>query len=119
MNKGKLKVTCTALHESGKGIVNIKGKDYLVSNLLEGETATVEIIKTKHKTFVNVVKIEKESKHRVKPECLYYSECGGCQLQHMSHEAQDNFKQRLVENLLKSYGKVNDILPTDERTLLL
>ncbi|MBP1916583.1 23S rRNA (uracil1939-C5)-methyltransferase [Lederbergia galactosidilyticus] len=114
MNKGKLKVTCTALHESGKGIVNIKGKDYLVSNLLEGETATVEIIKTKHKTFVNVVKIEKESKHRVKPECLYYSECGGCQLQHMSHEAQDNFKQRLVENLLKSYGKVNDILPMKE-----
>ncbi|MFK4998446.1 hypothetical protein ACI2OX_17315 [Bacillus sp. N9] len=59
MNKGKLKVTCIGLHESGKGIINIKGKDYLVSNLLEGETAIVEIIKTKHKTSVNVVKIEK------------------------------------------------------------
>ncbi|MBS4209548.1 23S rRNA (uracil(1939)-C(5))-methyltransferase RlmD [Bacillus sp. FJAT-50079] len=114
MNKGKLKVKCIGLHESGKGIINIKGKDYLVSNLLEGETAIVETIKTPKKVSVNVIKIEKESKDRVKPECTYYSKCGGCQLQHMSPEAQDNFKQKLVENLLGSYCKVNDILTMKE-----
>lgn len=114
MNKGKLTVTCTGLHESGKGIINIKEKKFLVSNLLEGETAIVKTIKNKNETSVRVIKIEKESRDRVKPECLYYGKCGGCQLQHMSHEAQDNFKQRLVENLLGAYCKVNDILTMKE-----
>lgn len=114
MNKGKLKVRCTGLHESGKGMVRIKGKEYLVSNLLEGETAIVEMKRTKHKTFVNLIRIEKESKDRVKPPCVYYGTCGGCQLQHMSTEAQDHFKQKLVENLLGSYCKVNKIITMKE-----
>ena len=45
---------------------------------------------------------------------MYYGECGGCQLQHMSQEAQDQFKQKLVENLLKPFGKVNRILTIKE-----
>lgn len=114
MSKGTLKVKCTGLHESGKGIVKIKGKEYLVPRLLAGETAIVEMKRTKYKTFVNLVKVENESKDRVKPPCIYYGECGGCQLQHMSQEAQDQFKQKLVENLLKPFGKVNPILSMKE-----
>ncbi len=110
MSKGTLKVKCIGLHESGKGIVKIKGKEYLVPRLLAGETAIVDMKRTKYKTFVNLVKVENESKERVKPPCIYYGECGGCQLQHMSQQAQDQFKQKLVEDLLKPFGKVNRIL---------
>ncbi len=114
MNKEKIKVKCTGIDENGKGIVNIKGRDYFVSNLLEGETAIVEVIQNKDITSVNVIKIEEESKDRVKPICPYYSKCGGCQIQHLSYEAQGKFKQRLVEDLLGSYCKVNDILTMKE-----
>lgn len=114
MNKGKLQVKCTGLDESGKGIVRMEGKEYLVSNLLPGETAIVALKRTKYKTFMDVIHIVDKSKDRVKAPCIYYGKCGGCQLQHMSGRAQDNFKQTLVEDLLKPFGKVNRILTMKE-----
>ena len=114
MKKQKTKVTCIGLDENGKGIVNIKGKEYFVSNLLPNETAIVEMKRTKYRTFIDVVKIEKASKDRVQAPCIHYGYCGGCQLQHMSQQAQDNFKQKIVVNLLKSFGKVQRIITMEE-----
>ena len=72
MKKQKTKVTCIGLDENGKGIVNIKGKEYFVSNLLPNETAIVEMKRTKYRTFIDVVKIEKASKDRVQAPCIHY-----------------------------------------------
>lgn len=40
------------------------------------------------------------SKDRVMPECPVARQCGGCQLQMMSYEAQLHFKERKVYNNL-------------------
>lgn len=114
MNKEKIKVKCIGIDENGKGIVKIKGKDFYVSNLLEDEVAIVEISRNKYGEFAKVVKIEEESKDRIKPKCPYFNKCGGCQLQHMSYERQSKFKQTKVENLLGSFCKVNPILTMKE-----
>ena len=57
-----------------------------------------------------MVRIEEKSKDRVVPACTYFSQCGGCQLQHLSYKGQAEFKQKNVEKLMKKYHKVNDIL---------
>ncbi|WFF73646.1 23S rRNA (uracil(1939)-C(5))-methyltransferase RlmD [Proteiniclasticum sp. QWL-01] len=46
----------------------------------------------------------------VKPPCIYYERCGGCQLQHLSNESQNQVKQEIAEKYLSSFGKVEDIL---------
>lgn len=114
MKKEQLTVKCIGVDEEGKGIVNIKGRDIYISNLLEGETAVVEIAQNKNITTANLVKIEEYSKDRVKPPCPYSGKCGGCQIQHMSYEAQGRFKQTQIEDLMTPYCKVNDILTMQE-----
>lgn len=50
----------------------------------------------------------------VEPPCVYYDRCGGCQLQHLSNEAQNLYKQDMVERLLGKFGKVEDIIVMDK-----
>ena len=50
----------------------------------------------------------------VKPPCIYYDRCGGCQLQHLSNDSQNQYKQDIVDRLLGKFGKVEDIIAMDE-----
>jgi 23S rRNA (uracil1939-C5)-methyltransferase len=114
MNNEEVKVKCIGMDEEGKGIVKIKGQEVHVSNLIEGETAVVEVIRKKNYTTARVVRVEEKSKDRVEPQCPHYSQCGGSQLQHLSSQAQAEFKQKSIEKLMKPYQKVNNILTMDE-----
>jgi 23S rRNA (uracil1939-C5)-methyltransferase len=106
----QVRVKCTEMDKEGKGIIKIKGKEIHVPNLIEGETAEVEVTQKRNFTNAKVIRIEESSKNRVKPMCQYFNQCGGCQLQHLSNEGQAEFKQNTVEKLMKKYHKVNDIL---------
>lgn len=57
--------------------------------------------------------MSKDLNKYVEPPCKYYEKCGGCQLQHLSNEAQNLYKQSLVERLLGKFGKVEDIIVMD------
>lgn len=48
-----------------------------------------------------------------KPPCIYYEQCGGCQLQHLTNESQNQLKQETAEKYLASFGKVEKILTMD------
>ncbi|CAK7035397.1 23S rRNA (uracil(1939)-C(5))-methyltransferase RlmD [Tissierella sp.] len=114
MNKERLKVKCIGIDEEGKGIVKLKGKEFHIANLLEDETAIIEVVKNKNVETVKLIEMEEESKYRVKPSCPYFNKCGGCQIQQMSYEGQSKFKQSKVEDLLGSFCKVNEILTMEE-----
>lgn len=98
------------LDEEGKGIVKINEKEVHVPNLITGEIATVEVVRKGNYVTAKVINIKEKSKHRVVPECPHFYQCGGCQIQHLSYEGQTEFKQKSVENLLKQYNKVNEII---------
>lgn len=49
------------------------------------------------------------SPDRVEPLCPVARQCGGCQIQAMSYEAQLAFKTRKVESNLKRIGKFEEI----------
>ncbi len=54
--------------------------------------------------------IEKQSLHRITPECKYFGRCGGCTLQHMDIETYNNFKYNLVKNALPDKVIVKPII---------
>ncbi|WP_027964028.1 23S rRNA (uracil(1939)-C(5))-methyltransferase RlmD [Halalkalibacillus halophilus] len=109
-NKVTAMVTCKELTSDGKGIVEWEGKQLEVPHLLTGEKA--EILVNAKGRFANpkVKRIIKAHETRVTPPCPYYYECGGCQLQHMSNQAQNDFKQDVVNKLMKPFGKPNPIM---------
>lgn len=57
--------------------------------------------------------MKNNSNSKVKPPCQYYGICGGCHLQHLSNESQNDFKQDIAERLLGKFSKVKKILVMD------
>ena len=114
MKNQRLKLKCIGLNEDGKGIVEINGRLEYISNLLVDEVAIVEEVQNRNTKSLKLIKIENSSKDRVKAPCPYYGECGGCQLQHMTNEAQNKFKQSHVEELMNPYGRVKQILTMND-----
>lgn len=57
--------------------------------------------------------MSKDLNKHVTPPCKYYGRCGGCQLQHLSNEAQNQYKQDLVERLLGKFGEIEQIIVMD------
>lgn len=67
---------------------------YYVPFVLPGETVRVRPrLKRKNGILCDLVEVLESSADRVKPLCPYYQDCGGCDMQHMSYEAELRFKQ--------------------------
>ncbi|MFD1021082.1 23S rRNA (uracil(1939)-C(5))-methyltransferase RlmD [Thalassobacillus hwangdonensis] len=112
-NKGSqqtVTTTCSGFTSDGKGIVQLDGQEVAVEHLLPGEKA--EILVSKSGKFVNakLKRVIDASKDRVEPPCVYYYACGGCQLQHMSNDKQEDFKQNVVDELMKPFVKPEPIM---------
>src|SRR5699024_165580 len=57
-----------------------------------------------------LLSIESKSDARVEPPCNVFFRCGGCQIQHMTYEAQLEMKRNNVINQLKRIGQLNDVI---------
>ncbi|MFD1039320.1 23S rRNA (uracil(1939)-C(5))-methyltransferase RlmD [Virgibacillus byunsanensis] len=106
-------VTCTGLTPEGKGIVEWEGKELEVENLLPGETAEVLISRKGRFTNTELKHVMTPSEDRVNSPSWYYYERGGCQIHHMSNEAQTRFKQKTIDKLMKTFGKPEPIITMD------
>jgi 23S rRNA (uracil1939-C5)-methyltransferase len=60
--------------------------------------------------------IERAGADRVAPECAHYEgeHCGGCQLQHISIDAQRDSKRRIISDTLRRIGK-REVAPPEIR----
>ncbi|WP_431801487.1 23S rRNA (uracil(1939)-C(5))-methyltransferase RlmD [Halobacillus andaensis] len=105
--------TCTGLSNEGKGIVQWQGKQLEVPFLLPGEKAEVNVFPKGRTVEAELKRVITSAEERVEPPCMYYYECGGCQLQHMSNQAQSHFKQESIDALMKPFGKPEPILTMD------
>lgn len=103
-----MKVKITGLDDFGRGIARINDKICFVKNALIDEIVDIGIIKEKKNYSIGKVNkyIEKNSK-RILPKCKYYDICGGCNLEHMPIEDENNFKVKKVENILKKFASKN------------
>ena len=98
------------LGTSGEGVGRYDNFTVFVPNALPGETVSVIIEEVKNSYARGRIKqILHESVDRVVPLCELYEECGGCQLQHLSYEAQLYAKRAQVVDALTHIGKLAQI----------
>ena len=98
------------LGTSGEGVGRYENFTVFVPNALPGETVSVVIEEVKSSYARGRIKqILHESVDRVAPRCELYEECGGCQLQHFSYEAQLRAKRAQVADALTHIGKLPQI----------
>lgn len=89
---------------NGEGIGFYQKTLVFVPGALKGEEIFCQITLVK-RNFVEakLLKINKESKFRVKPTCDIYQACGGCQIMHLRYDKQLDFKQDLLQQALKKF----------------
>lgn len=103
------------LTHEGHGVVKIDRYPVFVLNALIEEEIEYKLIKVKKNFAIGkLLEVKNKSKDRVEPPCVYYYKCGGCQLQHMTYQAQLNMKKEQVVNLFHRKGPFEDtpIQPT-------
>ncbi|CAJ1938868.1 unnamed protein product [Cylindrotheca closterium] len=95
----------------------------MVPHVVVGELVSVRIFRNqKNYSEADLIEVLEPSAHRVEPKCPLAGTCGGCQYQHMSLEAQREWKTKHVEEVLSQqqiqgyesadYGKTWEVLPT-------
>ena len=98
------------LTHDGNGVAKVDGYPLFVANGLPGEKAKIKITKlNKGYGFGRLIELYEESSFRVEPPCPIYSQCGGCQLQHLSYEGQLKAKEKQVRDVLERIGKLEDV----------
>lgn len=100
MKPNIIQATCSYVDHNGKGHISYNKKDLAFNNLLLNEKVKIDINNQK------IVQILAPSKDRVTPLCEKYNECGGCQLMHMSLDAQKAFKTRILKETFQPLKKM-------------
>lgn len=94
----------------GEGVGRINNFTVFVPGALPGEEVETKIIKvSKNFAFGKLLKVKSQSAERIEPMCTL-KRCGGCQLMHLSYNAQLEFKKRRVEDNIKRIGKLEDVI---------
>jgi 23S rRNA (uracil1939-C5)-methyltransferase len=77
--------------------------------VLPGEKVRIQPIK-KHAKYIvaEVLEILEPSSERVMAPCRFFGTCGGCNLQHISYEAQVLFKRQILEEILSRAGVLSE-----------
>lgn len=102
-----LTVTIEDLTHDGAGVAKVEGYPIFIPGTLRGEEVDIKVVKTlKNYGFGRVIQLLTPSPERIEPPCHVFSTCGGCQLQHMTYEAQLIQKQQTVRNAIDRIAKL-------------
>jgi len=102
-----------AIAAGGDGVGRSEGLVVFVPRTAPGDLALVRIDSVKRFARGTVDSIIEPSADRVTPPCDHYvvDRCGGCQLQHISYEAQLEAKRIVVRDSLQRIARANVALP--------
>ncbi|MFI3175812.1 MAG: 23S rRNA (uracil(1939)-C(5))-methyltransferase RlmD [Bacillota bacterium] len=107
----RYEITIDDLGNSGEGIGRIDGFAVFVAGGLPKERLDILIVKVnKTYAFGKIMEILEASPERVLPICPVAKFCGGCQLQHLSYNAQVDYKAKKVRDALERIGSVKDVV---------
>ena len=103
----KISLTIHDIAFGGEGVGRIDDFVVFVPFVIVGETVEVEITEVK-KNFARakLLRVEKSSPERVEPECRYFTQCGGCQYQHIAYATQLRLKHKQISDLFERVGKI-------------
>ncbi|PCJ84813.1 MAG: RNA methyltransferase [Hyphomicrobiales bacterium] len=93
------------LGHEGDGIgFNEAGNQVFVPYALPGETVRVY----EHQNRGELIEIVEKSPDRVDPKCQHFTDCGGCNMQHLSEPAYLSWKTSLIVDALSKQG-IDDV----------
>jgi 23S rRNA (uracil1939-C5)-methyltransferase len=94
------------LGSGGEGVGYYEGYVVFVDGALPGEVISARMIDCKKRHgWAELVEILEPSVDRVKPPCVFYEKCGGCQWMHLSYEKQLDVKRQKVIDAMQRIGK--------------
>ena len=94
--------------EEGKGVGKSDDLVIFIDKAVPGDIVDVELLKRKKRFYEGKIQnLAKPSAHRTEPFCEHFGVCGGCKWQHLSYDAQLQFKQKSVSDALHRLGKVD------------
>ena len=99
----EIELTIDSLTNLGHGVGRVNG-DWVVfvAFSLPGEKVRARVYRNApNYSEADLVEVIEPSSDRVDAFCPLFTECGGCQYQHLAYEAQLDWKQRQVEELLE------------------
>ncbi|MFF2886247.1 23S rRNA (uracil(1939)-C(5))-methyltransferase RlmD [Paenibacillus sp. NPDC057967] len=103
----RIVVTIKRIGINGEGVGYYKRKAVFIEGALAGEVVKAQVTKAERGYIqASVTEIEKKSPYRQQPPCPVYEECGGCQLQHMTYEAQLTAKEEIVREAFQRYAGI-------------
>jgi len=104
----KLTLTIHDIAFGGEGVGRVDDFVVFVPFVIVGETVEAEITEVK-KNFARakLLRVEKPSPERVEPECRYFTQCGGCQYQHIAYATQLRLKHKQISDLFERVGKIS------------
>jgi 23S rRNA (uracil1939-C5)-methyltransferase len=109
VKKGQvIEIDIDDMSHEGQGVGKVDGFTVFVEGALKDERVLAGIDDVaKRYSRGHVEKIMRPSKDRVVPQCPYAERCGGCMLQHLSYDAQLDFKTQKVKDSLKRIGHID------------
>ncbi|WP_245855692.1 23S rRNA (uracil(1939)-C(5))-methyltransferase RlmD [Paenibacillus rigui] len=104
---GEYEADIVGIGHEGEGVGRVSGYTLFIPGALPGERVLVKAVKLKKQYgYGKLLRIIQASPDRISAPCPIYSQCGGCQLQHLSYEGQLRFKRQLVIDNLERIGKL-------------
>lgn len=101
----KIVVKIEDIGVSGEGIGKVDGYTLFVKDALIGDTVEAVITKPKKNYgYAKMLRVLESSPYRVEKRCPVARQCGGCQIQELSYDAQLEFKAKKVYGNLERIG---------------
>ena len=106
MNKNqKIIIKIEDIGVNGEGIGKVDGYTLFVKDALIGDTVEAVVTKAKKNYgYAKMLRVLEASPYRVEKRCPVARQCGGCQIQELSYEAQLDFKTKKVYGNLERIG---------------
>jgi len=105
LNTKHQSLTIEKLDHHGAGMAYQNNKPIFIEGALPGEQVLAQLTESKSKfARAKLIKIQKSSEQRIEPFCAHYHECGGCNMQHLSSDAQQEYKQQTLSQLMSKFA---------------
>ena len=105
-----IELTIEDLGVDGEGIGKVDGMAIFVKDAVPGDRVQAKVMKMKKSYgYARLMQVLDPSPERTESRCAFARQCGGCQLQAMTYEAQLDFKAKKVWNHLIRIGSLTDL----------
>src|SRR6266550_7757623 len=111
-------VSIESIAAGGDGVGRSDGLVVFVPRTAPGDVVTAQLSGKGRFARGRLESVVNPSPIRIDPPCLHYTRerCGGCQLQHMTYDAQLGAKQLIIRDTLQRIGKRSIDIPPIERS---